>query len=541
MTPTATAAAAPLVADKDRKEKFDRVALSALRESDDNPRRYFDAEDLKKLAENIRQVGILEPLVVRPLAGEKYEIVCGARRYRAAKIAELGEVPVVVRDYTDDQVLQVMISENLQRQDLAALDEAEGYSHVIAKRKLTAEQLAGQLGKSVSYVYMRMKLCDLIAPAKELMRKEKDFTVSHAEKTSRLTTALQQEALKWLVAEEEIESDDEDAMGYSSVRVKSIRSYTEYLAWLAHNVQLDLAKAPWKKDDAALVPAAGPCSTCHKRAGFSPNLFPDLAKQPNTCTDRDCYRAKLRAFAERVFEAARKEDRGAVKLSEEYGSRGDLRGRDKYDEIKSKKKCVGTHLGVFFDGRRFAQKTLVCVQRGSCKVHGAYHYESSAVSSKRAAAERAREKKRHREMKVRRAVLRALYEKVKTLKRTDWELIAHEFYGDVWHERRKMLADLLGVKDDGYRHTSIRKAIAKLDNRNVVGFVLACALSGDVHISSYGWNGRGNLDAACRRHDVNAKAVAKELDAKKDAAVAKLDAAVQNSAKTKKGARRGKK
>src|SRR5207302_2013282 len=101
------------------------MPLSALRESPTNPRKYFDAKALAELAESIKQHGILEPLVVRAKgSSSEAEIICGARRYRAAKTAGLREVPVMVREFADDEVAIVQLVENGQRSDLSPLEEA---------------------------------------------------------------------------------------------------------------------------------------------------------------------------------------------------------------------------------------------------------------------------------------------------------------------------------------------------------------------------------------------------------------------------------
>lgn len=138
------------------------LPVAQLRPSPFNPRKVFDPEALNELAASLRQVGILEPLLVRPVpaaAGEPdFEIVAGERRYRAAQLAELAEVPCLVRELDDATALEHAVLENLQRQDLQPLEEAEGFAALIERGGYTVTQLAERLGKSVRHVYGRLAL-----------------------------------------------------------------------------------------------------------------------------------------------------------------------------------------------------------------------------------------------------------------------------------------------------------------------------------------------------------------------------------------------
>ncbi|MEM7192952.1 MAG: ParB/RepB/Spo0J family partition protein, partial [Pseudomonadota bacterium] len=128
------------------------VPLSALRASPYNPRRDFADEHLDELAASIRERGLVQPLVVRPLADETYEIVAGERRWRAAQRANLHEVPVVVRALSDQEAIEIAIIENVQREDLNAIEEGEGYQALIKGHDYTQEDLAKVIGKSRSHL-----------------------------------------------------------------------------------------------------------------------------------------------------------------------------------------------------------------------------------------------------------------------------------------------------------------------------------------------------------------------------------------------------
>ncbi len=145
-------------------QSLQMLPLTALRESDLNPRRHFNEASLAELAENIRQVGVLTPLLVRPIQ-HGYEIAGGHRRYRAARRAGLAEAPCIVRDLTDSEFLEIVTLDNLHREDVHPLDEAQGYAILLAHNELEIEDLAAKVGKSVSYIYQRLKLRDLTPEA----------------------------------------------------------------------------------------------------------------------------------------------------------------------------------------------------------------------------------------------------------------------------------------------------------------------------------------------------------------------------------------
>ena len=127
------------------------------------PRRKFDEAELDRLVESIKAQGVLQPILVRPVEGkpDRYHIIAGERRWRAAQKAKLHEVPVVVRPMSDRDALQIAIIENVQRQDLTALEEAEGYQRLIADFALTQEDVSQAVGKSRSHIANTLRLLDL--------------------------------------------------------------------------------------------------------------------------------------------------------------------------------------------------------------------------------------------------------------------------------------------------------------------------------------------------------------------------------------------
>jgi ParB family transcriptional regulator, chromosome partitioning protein len=143
------------------------LPLEALVPGKFQPRRIFSEDTLTELADSIAKNGIMQPILVRPLTDETYEIIAGERRFRAAKLAKLTEVPVLVRpDVKDDQALELALVENIQRQDLNPLEEAAGYQRLIDEFAYTQEKLSSIIGKSRSHVANMLRLLGLPAPVK---------------------------------------------------------------------------------------------------------------------------------------------------------------------------------------------------------------------------------------------------------------------------------------------------------------------------------------------------------------------------------------
>lgn len=145
------------------------------------PRRVFTTDALADLVVSIKEKGVLQPLLVRknPRQPNSYEIIAGERRFRAAKMAGLSNVPVIVRDFSDKEALEVAIIENLQREDLNPLEEAEAYKRLMKEFNYTQENLSRVLGKSRSYLANMMRLIDLPIEVKTLLEK-KEISIGHA-------------------------------------------------------------------------------------------------------------------------------------------------------------------------------------------------------------------------------------------------------------------------------------------------------------------------------------------------------------------------
>lgn len=265
------------------------IPLSAIYPSNTNPRKRFNETDLQELAESIKQHGVMQPILVRPTnvkavkAGTDqhfiYEIVAGERRYRASKLAGEETIPAIERELNDLETLQLQIIENLQRSDLHPLEEAQGFKALLDNKDAkswNADQLAEKIGKSRSYIYASLKLCELSTYAQDMFLDGK-FGRETALLIARIPGAKMQEQ-----AAKEI--------------INSELSYRRTKDLIRNNYTMDLNRAPWDKISETLYPAAGSCLSCKKRTGNYPELFPDI-ESPDVCTDTACFAAKKVAYA----------------------------------------------------------------------------------------------------------------------------------------------------------------------------------------------------------------------------------------------------
>ena len=154
------------------------LKISEIEPNRDQPRKEFDEEAMAELADSIAQHGILQPLLVRPIFGGGYQIVAGERRWRAARMAGVSEAPVVVRELTDGQVMELALIENLQREDLTPLEEALGYQTLIETYGMTQDEVSKTVGKSRPSVTNALRLLHLPEEVRELLE-EKKISAGH--------------------------------------------------------------------------------------------------------------------------------------------------------------------------------------------------------------------------------------------------------------------------------------------------------------------------------------------------------------------------
>ena len=169
-----------LFVDNDTKDSGNMMLrLSSIEPNKDQPRKQFDEDALMELADSIRQHGVIQPLLVRPLDNGMYQLVAGERRWRASRMAGLMEVPVVIRDLSDHEAMEIALIENLQRKDLNVIEEALGYQQLMEKYDMTQEKVAERVGKSRPAVANALRLLNLPEQVIDMV-KTGEVTAGHA-------------------------------------------------------------------------------------------------------------------------------------------------------------------------------------------------------------------------------------------------------------------------------------------------------------------------------------------------------------------------
>lgn len=422
------------------------IPLDQLHPSPFNPRKHFSDEALQQLATDIRSTGrVLQPLLVRPrttplFAGDPndqtgFEIVFGHRRHRASEIAELATVPCMVRAMTDEEAKRAQISENLQREDVHPIEEAEGFDALMRDHGMTADAIAEQTGKSRSYVYGRLKLLQACPQVREAclagtIGSEVALLVARLR-----TVKLQEKALEYIG--KDYRADLHDGGKASTRAVKAL---------LNEKFTLDLKDAIFPIQDESLLPAAGTCGACPKRSGNAPE-FEDIAVKrdsadhyrgdwlrhdgPMVCTDPDCFDAKKKAHLKR--EAARLEAEGkavvdGAKARQAIGADGKVKGAYvSAKEARAAAKAAGVkpaqlELVTIQDPR--TGKVVEAVAKASLAAAGVPQTTAPAPAARDDWLQRSKEREARSaaENKVRREIFRRIREAAHQVPRSTFDL-----------------------------------------------------------------------------------------------------------------------
>ncbi len=340
--------------------EFQYIAVDTIHESATNPRRTFDETKLQELAESIRTNGLIQPITVRPNS-EGFEIVAGARRFRAAQLAELFSLPARIVDIDDAQTLEWQLVENSQRVDVHPYEEAQGFQRLLDMPAYDVATLVEKSGKSAAHVYARLSLLQLIPSIAEAFSAER-ITASHANLLARLPQESQAEAFEqcW-------RKDWQD-------KEPHLLPAKHLSAWIQTNLYLSLADAPFSKEDPTLNPPAGACVTCPRRSGFNTSLFPDV--QGDQCLDAPCFHTKVNAHIDREI-AARPELvqiengwRRATEQRPEAVQRGHFREIEHPDnpDAEPVAPCEAARPAIIVYGKRVGTTLTVCTDN-NCPVH----------------------------------------------------------------------------------------------------------------------------------------------------------------------------
>lgn len=257
------------------------LKLSQITADPSQPRKTFNDESLKELAESIKKHGVIQPITVQPVE-KGYMIVMGERRFRASNLAGKKTIPSIIREFSSDDVREVQIIENLQREDVDTIEEAEAISYLI--EKYSPEEISKRIGRSIPFVYQRVKLGQLIQPFKEFVRNKK-LPLGLAVKVAAFS------------AEDQNIMAEHLGDNFMDWQVKSLISDTTF----------DLVSAPFNLDDETLLSKAGACAVCPFNSINNGDLF---GEGKAICTKGSCYQAK--------------KSKSFLKLIEETKTTGDI-------------------------------------------------------------------------------------------------------------------------------------------------------------------------------------------------------------------------
>lgn len=512
---------------------FRAISLDQLKVSNTGSqaerRAHFNKAFMAELASSIKEHGVLIPIIARPVNGH-FEVVAGEHRYLAAKTAGLTAVTCDVRSLTDEQVIEIQIIENLQREGLHELAEAEGYE-ALQRLGHSAEEIADKVGKSRAYVYGRMKLLAL-SPAGRKAFYEGKLTASVALVVARVSPeSVQVQALKEVL-------EDSDSWNGDGVM-----SYREALEHIQHNYMLRLKEAPFPTGDEKLVPAVGACTVCPKNTAQQRELFKDVEHaSTGVCTDTACFKSKREAWGRQALERAKASGQKVIEGAQaekiaKFGTSSLQGGYVNLDErclSDSKHRTYRAILGKSAtpallvdpksgDAIEVVQKTAVTEQLPkSARTDGNDEWRDR---------QRAEEKKRKAELAFRMELFtRVRLMAPEKLVRADLEAIAEVCFTGIGYEAQKQLLKTWGWTDkadkpmDPYavRGKRLKEEIASHSDSELVVFLLDCVYAEDLA----GPDSRmkpERLLAAAKRFKIDPNKLRKELAKNERAGVAKVN------------------
>lgn len=435
---------------------FREVPIYALQESPTNPRRSFDEAKLHELAQSIRSQGVLVPLIVRDLDLDRFEVVAGARRFRAARLAELVSVPVRVVQLTDTQVLEYQLIENAIREDVHPYEEAMAYKTLLetSEPRYDVASIAAKTGRSITHVYQRLRLAELIPDAAEVFQTNQ-ITAGHAVLIARLPQEQQQKDALAATFREDWRTKEKHAI---PVR--------ELAQWIRENVMLTLADAVFDCEDAELVPAAGPCVTCPKRTGANTALFDDFA-QDDRCMDASCFKSKVDAH----IASQKQHTDGLIQITRAYytNAKGEEKvlTRNEYTIIEPKEPaeaaedapaeqapCSKATAAIVVEGPGKRGEVVHVCADPECEVHGKPNYraEQEAAERERQKAWKRQQEQQQKNRENNRRLFDAVLDRIpKTLTRDDYETLVFATIERLQYEDWDAVCERYNINTDEMR------------------------------------------------------------------------------------------
>ena len=462
------------------------LPISQLHPSPTNPRRTFPEEKMAEMAASIQRHGVLQPILVRPWpetpgyreisTTARFEIIAGERRYRASVLADQPNIPALVRDLTDNEVLEIQIIENLQREEVHPLEEAEGYQVLMLRTGCTADELAGKVGKSKAYIYARLKLCAITGRAREAFVAG-ELSASVALLVARIPVpGIQEKAAKEVL---------EGLYGRGPM---SAREAAEHLQ---QRYMLRLAEAPFPRGDASLVEDAPTCHKCPKRTGNARELFPDV-KSGDVCTDPDCFAAKRSAHKDRQI--AQAATRGQTVLTGHAAIQASVLIEDAQRNVLVEV-AKEDDLVVQIQARGIALEPI----------------------TRASAADKEREAKAKRETAYRKALLDALLTQHggQILQDADLTDVATTLWDRLWHEHQKQICKLITGCDKREDLDAFKVAMATASAEEIARIMMMMTYIGETSVSAWAINTDKpvRLEAAAVRWGVSPATIRKQLAA----------------------------
>jgi ParB family chromosome partitioning protein len=449
---------------------------------------------------------VLQPILVRPVGAgaAKYRIIAGERRFRAATEAGLTEIPAYVRAMNDEDALSAGLMENLLREDIHPLDEADGFLRLKDELKLDLRAIAARVGKDARYVTRRLSLTCLIKEARDDFRRER-ITLGHALEISRLDPVIQPDALLACYEIKTVPSSGENGLDYVADKERPARPVRYLQEWLLKNVHLNLKQAPFKLDDARLRADGLTCLECPQRSGFNKLLFADI-EEADTCLNPLCFQAKRQQFVQ-LTKTALEEKTGkpAVSISAYYGAGNAAEGTlalGAYQLLaKRDDRCEHAVQAVYADGGDLGKVKWVC-HEPSCKDHlgrarEAYAPAANGAGPVGSSDDRHARKQELFDIKVAELVRkRVMKEAMQTfawpLERKQLDEAAKEFFRRIPTDVQKTVCEVFGWQDElatrmRFSDETVLKELGKLDDNQLAQFLMLCSFA---HYGANPYGGR---------------------------------------------------
>lgn len=334
------------------------IATADIRPSTTNPRKRFDDADLLELGESIKKHGQLQPILVRPNPkhpdeSQPYEIVAGERRWRACSAAGVETMLAIVREISDDLMLEIQIVENVQRVDMDPLDESDAFqSFVLNKSELTQAEAAAEIskliGKPREFVYQRLRLADLTDEAKRLLNGGL-ILLGHAIELSRLPEELQAEMITELCYNTVF--DGRNRVRDSNPPIKAKITVSALKGRIASSCEdYRLSDMPWSVSDDSFKKCSS-CITCPKRTGANASLFGDTDEN-DSCLDKKCFHQKFGQHIAKRLGQLREEGKTLVLLDQRMQS---------YSYRPRTIEGVPVYIDAFVDSKKDETRTVALV------------------------------------------------------------------------------------------------------------------------------------------------------------------------------------